>query len=927
MKDQKNIYAVIDLETTGSSYRKGHRIIQIGITFLQDDKVMQEYDITVNPGHSIPPLIENLTGITNRDVQSAPYFEDIAPYVYNLIQNCIFVAHNIAFDYRFLNQAFQDAGMPELELKGMDTVELTKILYPSLESYRLSDLSQLFSLSHPGVHDAAGDAHATAELFLFLKERAISLPIVTLEKLCSLSKHTQKNNQDFLEMCLEKAREKRAPKPDNITITNGIALRTKHIYFEQTSYRSKENMFDELSGDDSFFQKLGYTKRENQTKMMAEIKRFFLDEDQYQLAIEAPTGIGKTFAYSLPAILLANPDQKIIISTSTLLLQEQLLMQSLEKIKDKLPFTFQMTSLVSKNHLLSLEKFSKLDFNLLSATEALVVMSIYVWLTETDTGDLSELSPSHQVGGLFEKIRYHQEELNTRKKWQEDDFYVYSQLKTKQASILVTNHAYLSHHFQDFNEFNLKGKPILIIDEAHRLPSVFQEKEKTIFSLSSVKRKSLRISEDARSYREYLEKNATHPFPQYELINFEFAMEQFHLELSEMEQLFFTEIVHTNEEKTLNKRKEKQVYIDSEQYADLKIERTLNRIARSMNEVEMAGSRYIKSEKASEGSSFHNRIYSYLHSINCVKSIFTQLKEVEKSDYYYLNYQVENSTCTCELIKSSFNPGEKLQQQFKEHFQKVLYVSATMLLESDIGYFPRKIGVPNLPSVTFQSQYGKNQGELVIMVPSGLAPVPQINHEEWIALVSDFIIRLTEKTKKKSLILFNSNDVLEKVYFYLKEKRHFENTGTEILAQGFSGSRRRVHKRYLEAEQAVLFGTGSYWEGIDFPNHPVELLMVTRLPFHSPDTPTNQAMKKHYEKIGGNVFQQEYLPLMMTRFIQGIGRVARSEKERGIVICLDSRLLHSSYSRKIQSMLPNHVQVKEFPLSELPEEAKKILEN
>lgn len=924
MKDQQNIYAVIDLETTGSSYRKGHRIIQIGITFLQDDQVMQEYDITVNPGHSIPPIIENLTGITNKDVQEAPYFEDIAPYVYNLIQNCIFVAHNIAFDYRFLNQAFQDAGMPELNLKGMDTVELAKILYPTLESYRLSDLSQLFSLSHPGVHDAAGDAHATAELFLFLKKRAIRLPIVTLEKLCLLSKHTQKNNHDFFEMCLESTRKKRVPKPDDITITNGVALRTKHISFEQTNYRLKESLLEEIVEDELFFQKLGYTKRNSQMEMMRGVKDFFLNKDQYHLAIEAPTGIGKTLAYSLPAILLANPDKKIIISTSTLLLQEQLLVQTLEKIKNVLPFPFQITSLVSKSHLLNLEKLSKLDFDLLSDTEALVVMSIYIWLTETDTGDLSELSPSHQVGGLFEKIRYQQEEFSTGKKWKEEDFYVYSQLKAKQASILVTNHAYLSHHIEDFNRFDSSENPILIIDEAHQLPIVFQEK--TIFSLSSLNRKSLKISEDTRSYREYLEKNAAQPFPQYQLINLEFSLEHFHNELTELEQLFYTQMIHVQQESNKNKQKENKLYIDSEQFVDFKMERKLNRIVHSMKEVEIAGSRYINIDPVSEGPSFHNRMRLYLRSLQKLSETFKQLKEAEENDFYYLDYQVENNTFTCELIKASLNPGEKMQQQFKENFQKVLYVSATLLLESGINYFPRKIGVSHLPSLIFQSQIVKEQTELVIMVPSDLTPVPQINHQQWIRIVSDFIYDLTEETNKKSLILFNSHEMLEKVYLYLKEKKHFENTGTEMLAQGFSGSRRRVHKRFLEAEQAVLFGTGSYWEGIDFPNRPVELLVVTRLPFLSPETPTNLAMKKYYQHTGGNVFQQESLPLMMTRLIQGIGRVARNEKEKGIVICLDSRLLHSSYALQVQKMLPAHVQIKELPLPEIPKEVKKYFE-
>lgn len=183
MKSLHKIYAVVDLETTGASYRKGHRIFQIGITMIQHDQLMQEYSFTINPEKVIPPMIENLTGIRNADVKHAPYFEDVAPYIYGLLEDCVFVAHNIAFDYHFLNQSFEEVGLPKMTQKGIDTVELTKILFPTLKSYRLSDLSEHFGFEHEQAHDAASDAKATAELFLCLKEKAIQLPLTTLEKL------------------------------------------------------------------------------------------------------------------------------------------------------------------------------------------------------------------------------------------------------------------------------------------------------------------------------------------------------------------------------------------------------------------------------------------------------------------------------------------------------------------------------------------------------------------------------------------------------------------------------------------------------------------------------------------------------------------------------------------------------------------------
>ena len=925
--EQKNIYAVIDLETTGSSYRKGHRIIQIGITLLQNDEIIQEYDFTVNPGHSIPPLIENLTGITNKQVKNAPYFEDIASYVYNLIENCIFVAHNIAFDYQFLNQAFIDADMPPLTLRGMDTVELTKILYPTLSSYRLSDLSKYFELTHLKVHNAAGDAHATAELFILLKNRAIHLPIVTLEKLCFLGKYTQRNNKLFFEKCLEISRNKKMPKSELITIKKGIALRTKQVDYEQTNYRAKEDMFIQSYQDSVFFENLGYRKRIDQLKMMEAIQSFFSDHHSHQLAIEAPTGIGKTFAYVFPAILAANPDRKIIISTSTLLLQEQILMQDLEKLKNKLPFPFQVASLLSKSHLLNLEKFFQLDLDVLSGTDALVVMSVYVWLTETETGDLSELSPGHQMGTVFDKIRYQKDDKDIDAEWKDQDYYLYSQLKAKQASVLVTNHSYLTHHFEDIKALYCKEMPYLIVDEAHRLPLVFQERKKVTVCLSSMKTKAERVSHDSKSYREYLEKNATDPFPLYELINFEFTMEKYYLSLEEVE-TFFINKINEHKKSSFNKKKNKEaeLYLDFEEFEDFTLTRHLNKTKRLMDEVIFTGLRLLQSEDSSEDSLFDKRIVNYLNSIEKKQIKLTKIMENGDTFYRYLSYSLENDVHSIQLIQANFQTGEELQELLQEIFEKVLYISATLLLETNKEYFPNKIGVENLPSLTFHSKEWENQKEMKIFVPNDILPVPQVKKEDWIKLVCDFIIDLTKQTNKKTLLLFTSKEILEGVFTALKNHHSFEGSEVEILAQGFSGSRRRIHRRFSEAKRAVLLGAGTYWEGVDFPDQPVELLIVTRLPFNPPETALNLALKKYYKTINKNVFIQEYLPFMMIRFMQGVGRVARSEKEKGLVICLDSRFLHSSYSQKIQKMLPDYIQVEEYSLSNLIHEVKEYYE-
>ncbi|BDP57781.1 hypothetical protein EfmJHP36_22600 [Enterococcus faecium] len=108
--------------------------------YKQTDKV--RFSIDIHPGRKISKQIQHLTGITNQRVQKAPYFEDVAQTIYNLLADTIFVAHNIYFDYNFLNHELMRCGLPSLKIPGIDTVELAQIFLPTEPSFRLADLSE-----------------------------------------------------------------------------------------------------------------------------------------------------------------------------------------------------------------------------------------------------------------------------------------------------------------------------------------------------------------------------------------------------------------------------------------------------------------------------------------------------------------------------------------------------------------------------------------------------------------------------------------------------------------------------------------------------------------------------------------------------------------------------------------------------------------
>ena len=154
----KDIFAVVDLETTGTQRENGHHIIQFGCAIIKNLKVVKTYSFMINPHREIPQSVVNLTGISNGDVQKQKDFDFYAPKIVKILQNTVFVAHNVDFDLPFLNYELTQHGYDALSNKAIDTVELAKIAFPTLPSYKLSDLTAQLEIKHLNPHKADSDA-------------------------------------------------------------------------------------------------------------------------------------------------------------------------------------------------------------------------------------------------------------------------------------------------------------------------------------------------------------------------------------------------------------------------------------------------------------------------------------------------------------------------------------------------------------------------------------------------------------------------------------------------------------------------------------------------------------------------------------------------------------------------------------------------
>lgn len=170
------MYAIIDIESNGSGFRK-ERIIEVALFIYNGHKVIEQFISLVNPEDEITPFVQKLTGITPKMVKKAPKFHEIAKRIIEMTTGAILVGHNVDFDYRMLRQSFQNLGY-DFQINTIDTIALSKKLIPNAESYSLGKLCKSIGIPHSDVHRAVGDARATLELFKLLISKDVENEII-----------------------------------------------------------------------------------------------------------------------------------------------------------------------------------------------------------------------------------------------------------------------------------------------------------------------------------------------------------------------------------------------------------------------------------------------------------------------------------------------------------------------------------------------------------------------------------------------------------------------------------------------------------------------------------------------------------------------------------------------------------------------------
>jgi ATP-dependent DNA helicase DinG len=911
-----NKFVVVDLETTGNSPKKGDKIIQFAATVIENGKISHTYSSLLNPGQPIPAFIEELTGINDSMVKNAPTFDQIAGKVLTLLDNAFFVAHNVLFDLNFLQDELIEEGYEGFFGPVLDTVEMARILFPTTDSYKLSDLAAKEGLTHERPHQADSDAYVTAELLLLLMDKLKNLPHQTIQQLKRLSGGL-KSDLDLLldEIDQDKSQHVEMLSSD-LEVYRGIALKKAkervHSYREQPfAYPTDGNGKAELLKR-AFSQ---FEMREGQFEMMDAVYHAF-QENQHGL-IEAGTGIGKSLGYLLPAAIFAKQNgERVVVSTFTTQLQEQLLSKDIPLLTKMFDFSLRVALLKGRNHYLSLAKFEEsLNQEEDNYDTTLSKMQILVWLTETETGDLDEINLSS--GGMiyWHKIKNDDTMFLQGKSWLSRDFYLNAKKQAKEADLLITNHSLLLSDLASEHQI-LPEYHYAILDEGHQFEKAagkflgvsfdYVSFRMLLGQLGLYEQKQLfyRLENTLESHGAQAASEGLYTFEINQILtDVLFEMDEFFKYLAsyvrkKVKRASNYRISCTLQERASESKEWKHLHSVAERFIFL-----LRDLIDAL-QIKIDQLKPLKEALSIEEKLSLEEIVSNLTSLEEKRTFVKQIFIVHSDDIKWVEMDTRTQNSTV-VYSQPVSVADSLSTSFFGKKKSILITSATLSVKGSFHYMKAQLGLENTSCLQKQIsspfEYAK---QVQLYVPEDLPEVNQVRLDDYVAAISEHIISIAEATSGRMLILFTSHEMLKKTHDLIKESGLLEEFS--LIAQGItSGSRARLTRNFQRFEKSILFGTNSFWEGIDIPGEDLTCLIIVRLPFSPPDEPVTEAKSNRIKEQGGNPFADYSLPEAILRFKQGFGRLIRTKTDKGYIIVFDKRIVTTQYGKAFLQSIPS----------------------
>jgi predicted DnaQ family exonuclease/DinG family helicase len=944
-------FVVLDLETTGLDPTTD-RIIEIGAMRFQNGQETEVYTSLINPGIPIPDFITKLTGIADTDVHAAPDISAKLAPLLDFIGNSTLLGHQINFDSAFieylLRRQHDDFHLWEVETQRfkylnnprLDTLFLARIFLPFLPRFTLSAVAAYFKIDLEKAHRAIDDARATGYIFLQLIERTIACNVQILRNIIRLLYPNSNRVKRFFQPILNYKLKNNiditaAGMPEDITYVqnyfNVIGEADYHVrapeYEPESQPVNEEYIAQYLSKNGALYRVLdSFEEREQQIQMVRAVTQAF-NQRQF-LIVEAGTGTGKSMAYLLPAVEWAvqNRDsgERVLISTNTKNLQEQLFFKDIPTVYSVTDQKFKAVILKGKSNYLCLDKWKTTLIDMdqrLSAQERTRILPLMLWAEQTQSGDIAENAgfQLNQNWGLWGKLIAENNYCPGKVcKYYADCFLMKARNHARRADLVVINHSLL---FSDLITDNtiLGEYHNLIVDEAHHLEKTAGEYLGVRFNWWTFRNIYHKL------YEEEPRQAGTLVQLEYRLnqAKLNAAAERMSRQISRLKstcsslkattQFFFSE---------LNLKLREKFKKDPNGYEETKIRyyqhfRYFKELSSRIDDLKTDLLNCKKSlhelittctEIPLDSFQFQDQIHRELVSLetdleNLLTAFDFALAADEENYVYWFELPLNQESTDVSFNAVPLNIADLLNKILYGRLHSAIFTSATLAVSESFQYFQQRIGLDlvkdaQIHTLLLGSPFNY-RNQILLGIPDFLDDPRQVTFSDQLAgIIKD----IHQRHPTGMLALFTNYSMLNQIYNQLK--LHFEGENILLLAQGKSGSRTNIINQFREYKDSVLFGTDSFWEGIDVPGEALELLLITKLPFDVPSEPLTAAKMEQIKKRGGNPFLEYAVPEAIIKFRQGFGRLIRHKNDFGVVIVCDNRLNRMNYGKDFLSSLP-----------------------
>jgi len=629
----------------------------------------------------------------------------------------------------------------------------------------------------------------------------------------------------------------------------------------------------------------GYESRPGQAKMAERVAEII--EDRKHLVVEAGTGTGKSLAYLVPAAFAAEElGKKAIISTYTIHLQEQLFGKDVPIVQSLVPFEFSAALLKGRHNYLCphrLKKAQQHQGDLFATGQAEQLRGLVEWAGKTTDGTLSDIQ--FQVDAtVWAQVCSEAFACTPRHCGGPTGcFYQKARNKILDAKVVILNHALLfgllagaEESEEEPSEGYLFPNDFLVLDEAHEVEDVAA--------------KALGLEVRLGSLR-FLLQRLIHPRTKKGVLTRigDGNAVTSTLGVLGILEASFEEILESAGLKGPGQKRVRQALGVKSELGP----RLMDVRAQLLKLAEDAGDGEERNElkdhaRRLEGSAF---------------GLGEFLKMSREGHAYWVERRVAEDGRAqrgeMSLHASPVEVAERLEELVFRPDCTTIMTSATLDVGRGLEFFAKRVGAGEAETLLVESPFDY-ESQMRVYLPKGM-PEPSEGARFQEAL-EGWIQRFVGMTKGKAFVLFTSRAMLRKTAEGMAA--WFEEQGIRLLVQDKGNSRTRLLKEFKEDRDSVLFGTDSFWQGVDVPGEALSNVILTRLPFSVPDEPLFEARCERIKEKGGEPFRELQLPEAILKFRQGVGRLIRSREDRGQIAVLDGRILSRTYGKSFLKILP-----------------------